>query len=259
MNSSQQVKKYWEERAKEDKEATSTTNDIHLRLIEQRVLLERCKEIINCSILDVGCGDARTSAVVAASLPGSQLTGIDYADHMIDNAKGLHYGLPNLELFVADCTSGMPDPNLNSRFDIAYSTRCLINILEDHHRINAFQFIHKSLKPGGIYLMIENFKEGHNAFNKAREEAGLSPIQIRPHNRFFDEEELEHVAKGLFRLVESLNISSTYYLSSRIVYSKICQENGTVPDYFDNHHKFSALLPFSGNFGPLYLKVLKRV
>jgi len=259
MNSSQQVKNYWEERAKDDKEATSTTNDIYLRLIEQRVLSERCKEIPNFSILDVGCGDARTTAVVADSLPGSQLTGIDYADHMIDNAKSLHYALRNLELFVADCTSGLPGPKLASRFDIAYSTRCLINILEDHHRLNAFKFIHKSLKPGGTYLMIENFKEGHNAFNKAREEAGLSPIPVRPHNRFFDDEELEHATNGLFRVEESLNISSTYYLATRIVYSRICQENGAVPDYRDNHHRFSAQLPFAGDFGPVYLKALRKI
>jgi len=259
MKSSQQVKSYWEERAKDDKEATSTTNDIYLRLIEQRVLSERCREIPNFSILDVGCGDARTTAVVADSLPDSQLTGIDYADHMIDNAKSLHYGHRNLELFVADCTSGTPGPELAFKFDIAYSTRCLINILEDHHRLNAFKFIHKSLKPGGTYLMIENFKEGHNAFNKAREELGLSPIPVRPHNRFFDDEELEHATNGLFRVEDSLNISSTYYLATRIVYSKICQENGVAPDYRDNHHKFSADLPFAGDFGPVYLKVLKKI
>jgi len=76
MNSSQQVKKYWEERAKDDKEATSTTNDIYLRLIEQRVLSERCKEIPNFSILDVGCGDARTTAVVADSHPNHNLLGL---------------------------------------------------------------------------------------------------------------------------------------------------------------------------------------
>jgi SAM-dependent methyltransferase len=259
MNSSQQVKNYWEERAKGDKEATSTTNDVYLRLIEQRVLSERCRQMPNFSILDVGCGDARTTAVVADRLPGSQFTGIDYADHMIENAKRLHYRLSNLELFVADCSSGTPRPSLANRFDIAYSTRCLINILEDHHRLNAFKFIHRSLKPGATYLMIENFMEGQNAFNNAREEAGLSPISVRPHNRFFDDEELKHATNGLFRVEESLNISSTYYLATRIVYSRICQANGVAPDYHDNHHKFSAQLPFAGDFGPLYLKTLKKV
>jgi SAM-dependent methyltransferase len=259
MNSSQQVQNYWEERAKVDNEATSTTNDVYLRQIEQRVLLDKCREAFNASILDIGCGDARTTAFIANSLPGSQLKGIDYAEQMIANAKSLHYDLPNLHLSVASCTSGMPDPRFLSAFDIAYSTRCLINILEDDQRHNAFQFIYKSLKPGGIYLMVENFMEGHNAFNKIREYSGLTPIPVRPHNRFFEQKELEYVTRGLFSVEESINISSTYYLATRIIYSNICNENGVAPDYQDSHHKFGSQLPFAGDFGPVYLKILKKL
>lgn len=259
MNSSQQVQNYWEERAKDDNEATSTTNDIYLRQIEQRVLLDKCSEVLNPSILDIGCGDARTTSFIANSLPGSQLKGIDYAEQMIANAKSLHYALPNLHLSVANCASGMPDPSFMSAFDIAYSTRCLINILEDNQRHNAFQFIHKVLKPGGMYFMVENFMEGHNSFNKIRESTGLPPIPVRPHNRFFDQRELEYITKGLFSIEGSTNISSTYYLATRIVYSNICNEKGIAPDYQDSHHKFGSQLPFAGDFGPVYLKILKKL
>jgi SAM-dependent methyltransferase len=258
MNSSQQVREYWDSRAKDDKGATSTTNDVHLRLIEQRVLLDNCKYLDNPLILDVGCGDARTSAALATALPASRITGIDYADHMIDNAKNLHSGVINLDVFISDCTKGEPRPDHISRFDVAFSTRCLINILEDRHRLNAFRYIHKALKPGGVYLMIENFAEGQHKFNSVREAAGLPPIPVRPHNRFFDVHELESLSMGLFTLEESLNISSTYYLVTRVVYAKICMECGVQPDYLDNHHKHGALLPFAGDYGPVYLKVLRK-
>lgn len=258
MNSSQQVREYWESRAKDDKGATSTTNDVYLRQIEQRVLLEKCKSLDNALILDVGCGDARTSAALATSLPASRVTGIDYAGKMIDNAKNLHSGVANLDVLLSDCTMGEPMPDHISRFDIAFSTRCLINILEDRHRLNAFRYIHKALKPGGVYLMIENFTEGHHNFNRVREAAGLSPIPVRSHNRFFDVHELESLAKSLFTLEESLNISSSYYLVTRVVYAKLCMESGIQPDYFDNHHKHGALLPFAGDYGPVYLKVLRK-
>lgn len=259
MQTSQQVREYWEGRAKDDKEATSTTNDIYLRQIEQKVLLDNCKIFDNPLILDVGCGDARTSAVIASSLPTARVTGIDYAQHMIDNATGLHAGVPNLDLLVADCTSGEPSSDHLSKFDIAYSTRCLINILEDKNRSNAFNFIHKSLKAGGIYLMIENFMEGQINFNRVREDVGLQPIPVRHHNRFFDAHEFEMTIDGLFELQESVNISSSYYLTARIVYSKICEDDRVQPDYSDSHHKYASMLPFAGDFGPVYLKILRKI
>jgi SAM-dependent methyltransferase len=259
MQTSQQVREYWEERAKNDKEATSTTNDIYLRQIERRVLLDNCKIAENPLILDIGCGDARTSAFIASSLHTAKISGLDYAQHMIDNANVLYSGISNLDLYVADCTSGEPTPDHLSKFDIVYSTRCLINILEDENRRNAFHFIHKSLKAGGIYLMIENFMEGQINFNRVREDYGLQPIPVRHHNRFFDAHELEMTIDGLFRLQESVNISSSYYLTSRIVYSKICEDKTEQPDYNDSHHKYASMLPFAGDFGPLYLKILRKI
>lgn len=259
MQTSQQVRNYWEGRAKNDKEATSTTNDIYLRKIEQRVLLEQCKPLGDPLILDVGCGDARTSAVIATSLPTAKITGIDYAQHMIDNANALHSSIPNLDLRVADCVSGEPSPNHLSKFNVAYSTRCLINILEDDGRFNAFRFIHKSLKPGGFYFMIENFIEGQANFNKVREDLGLQPIPVRSHNRFFDVNELQTKIEGLFELQKSVNISSSYYLATRIVYSRICEDRNVKPDYNDSHHKYASLLPFSGDYGPVYLKILRKI
>lgn len=259
MHSSHRVRDYWEGRAKDDKEATSTTNDIYLRQIEQRVILEKCKIFDNPFILDVGCGDARTSAVIARSLPTARVTGIDYAQNMIDNAIGLHSGIPNLDLLVADCTSGAPHFDHRYKYDIVYTSRCLINILEDKSRLNAFHFIHKSLKTGGVYFMIENFVEGQANFNKVREDFGLQPISVRHHNRFFAVDELEMAIDGLFELQESTNISSSYYLTTRIIYSKLCEDSAVEPDYSDVHHKYASMLPFSGDFGPVYLKILRKI
>ena len=53
-----------------------------------------------------------------------------------------------------------------------------------------------------------------------------------------------------FRLIKCQNISSLYYLMSRVVYSKICQETSTLPDYDDIHHRLASALPFCGDFGP---------
>ena len=60
------------------------------------------------------------------------------------------------------------------------------------------------------------------------------------------------------KLEEEINISSTYYLVSRIIYSKICAETGVQMDYFDDHHRYAAGLPFSGEFGPVRLICLRK-
>jgi len=107
--------------------------------------------------------------------------------------------------------------------------------------------------------MIENFMEGQINFNRVREDVGLQPIPVRHHNRFFDAHELEMTIDGLFELQESVNISSSYYLTARIVYSKICEDDRVQPDYSDSHHKYASMLPFAGDFGPVYLKILRKI
>jgi hypothetical protein len=54
------------------------------------------------------------------------------------------------------------------------------------------------------------------------------------------------------------NISSAYYLASRVLYSRICQDSGTQPDYFDAHHRYASALPFCGEFGPVRMLCLKK-
>ncbi|MEI6415714.1 MAG: class I SAM-dependent methyltransferase, partial [Pseudomonadota bacterium] len=138
-------------------------------------------------------------------------------------------------------------------------TRCLINLPSWDLQKIALDNIHRSLKIGGIYLMLENFIEGQANFNKVRKDFGLPEIPIREHNFFFQRDHLLNYIDGQFNIEEEVNISSTYYLMSRVIYSKLCSERGHQPDYFDDHHRFAAGLPFAGEFGPLRLICLRRL
>lgn len=249
------IKKYWEDRAAEDSSAQSTTQDFYLREIELNVLSERIRKYLPTRVADVGCGDGRTTTRLAGTFSNTLFCGFDYSSSMVENARRvlLACHTSNVEFAELDICQG-----LNSSFDLIYSTRCLINLPSWEFQQVAIDNIHTALRRGGAYLMVENFIEGQENFNQIRRNFGLPEIPVREHNLFFERARLHNFVSGRFEVEEDINISSTYYLVSRIIYSKICSEAGIKPDYFDDHHRFAAGLPFSGEFGPVRLLCLKK-
>jgi SAM-dependent methyltransferase len=251
------IQRYWEQRAASDRSAQSTTNDVYLRAIEHSVVDEAVVNLEPKRVLDVGCGDARTTAQLAAQHRALSFTGFDYSDSMIANARAVValLGLTNLSLRVADATKDLGDQDV----DFIYTTRCLINVPTWELQQVALDRILAALSPGGHYLMIENFLEGHRLFNELRQKFDLPEISIRNHNCFFERDRLVSAIDGRFSLVSEQNISSSYYVATRIVYSRICKDTGVEPDYFDAHHKYAAMLPFFGEYGPVRALLLKKI
>lgn len=253
---SSQIKHYWEQRAGADATAQSTTQDIYLREIESRVLHEALEKYRPARVMDIGCGDARTTIRVAGAFPATAFLAGDYSDSMLRNAEvNLRVAkLNNVRLEQLDVTRPLSAEGL----DLVYTTRCLINLPTWKMQQDALENIHAVLRPGGVYLMIENFVEGHDNFNHIREALGLAPIPVRTHNLYFERSKLLQFTASRFSLVEEANISSTYYLVSRIIYSRICQDRSVQPDYFDEHHRYASVLPFCGEYGPVRLLCLRR-
>lgn len=252
----EQVKKYWEERASADSSAQSTTHDYYLREIEFRVV----KDLINLhkpsSVMDAGCGDARTTAKLAVEFKDVKFIGGDYSESMVKNARRNidSAGIDNLSVMLCDVIRQFPV----QQQEMIYSTRCLINLPTWELQQSAIQNIANALVSGGVYVMIENFVEGHDNFNQIRKSFGLPEIPVREHNLFFSRARLLDFISSYFEVLDEVNISSTYYLVSRAIYSKICQEKGVDPDYFDAHHKYAAQLPFCGEFGPVRMICMRR-
>jgi SAM-dependent methyltransferase len=250
-----QIKAYWEERATKDSGAQSTTQDYYMREIEFRVLRNIILRFGPVSLCDIGCGDALTTIRLAMEFPSITFWGYDYSDAMLRNAQN-NLGqarISNLNIGPCDVTKNVP-----GNYDMIFTTRCLINLPSWTLQKEALANIHRSLRDEGVYAMIENFIEGHQEFNRIREAYGLPPIPVRDHNLFFERERLLESIAGEFNVIEEVNISSTYYLVSRIIYSKICQVRNVQPDYFDEHHAYGATLPFCGEFGPVRMLILKR-
>lgn len=250
-----EIKRYWEDRASRDSSAQSTTQDFYLREIEFNVLSEHIGKYLPNSVVDIGCGDGRTTIRLASKYPAIHFYGFDYSLAMIENAQKV---LLSSQAFNIEFEQFDICYELKASFDFIYTTRCLINLPSWDLQKKAIKNIHEALNVGGVYIMVENFIEGQENFNLVRRKFDLPEIPVREHNFFFQRERLLEYVKDSFLVEEEVNISSTYYLVSRVIYSKICSETGVRPDYFDDHHRFASGLPFCGEFGPVRLLCLKK-
>ena len=251
----EEIKNYWEGRAAGDDSVQSTTQDVFLRQIELNALIQKIQIYDPLTIADVGSGDGRTTVGLSKVFSDKKFQGFDYSESMVNNSLKVikEQKVTNVEFGQFDIMD-----SVGKNFDLIYTTRCLINLPGWEMQKKAIKNIWDALADNGVYLMIENFVEGQNNFNRIRSQYGLPAIPIREHNCFFEQEKLFEYTDGLFDVEEELNISSNYYLVSRVIYSKICSDTGQEPNYFDDHHKYAATLPFCGEYGPVRLIIFKK-
>lgn len=259
-----EIKTYWEERAKNDANVTATTDDVHLRELEIRSIVEEVKKLSidkGSTILDIGCGDGYSTINVANNFPDVNFWGIDYSQHMIDNAKkrlNANTQLSARVLFtVGDVTDLKPSLG-DTRFSCAITDRCLINMENYEDQVLAISQIANHVLPGGIYIAVENFIEGQNNMNATRSAIGLPEIKVRWHNLFFTEDGFEKAVKPYFDILALKDFTSAYYYATRVIYSKMCQMRGEQPDYLHDIHKLAIDLPMFGKFSPIRMAILKR-
>ena len=97
-----------------------------------RELIARLKLGGDESVLDVGSGDGKVTAEIAAALPRGRVVGLDGSREMIEFARA-HYAdrqFPNLEFLCMDARQ----IELSRRFDIVFSNAAL-HWIEDHQAV----------------------------------------------------------------------------------------------------------------------------
>lgn len=96
-------------------------------------------------VLDIGCGDGKVTAEIAASVPQGSVAGIDNSPDMIGFAKAAYEG-GNLRFQIADATA-LP---FDAEFDVVFSNACL-HWIYDHRSV--LHGIRRALKRGGRVLL----------------------------------------------------------------------------------------------------------
>lgn len=261
----EKIKEYWDERAKQYSGiSAATTNDVHLRELEISTIIETFHQIDipkNGSVLDVGCGDGYSVFKVAQAISDFCFLGIDYSENMIKNAcKRLesHPELKDCVTFIVGDVTELKETCANSVYDVILSDRCLINLDSAESQYHAIAQIAEHTKPGGYYIAIENFIEGHENMNKARRSVGVPEISVRWHNLYFKEHEFIYNVERFFEDIIFKNFSSSYYFATRVIYSAMCQMRGEEPDYNHEIHQFSVNLPWIGQFSPIRMAVMRK-
>lgn len=128
------------------------------------------------NVLDVGCGDGKITAQIAAREPGGSVVGVDPSQEMIDFARQ-HFdaeAYPNLRFHTADARH----LDFHEAFDWVVSFNALHWIPDQDA---ALRSIASALKPGGVAQLRFVYKGELKSLESVIEDTRLSPKW----NRFF--------------------------------------------------------------------------
>jgi ubiquinone/menaquinone biosynthesis C-methylase UbiE len=259
------VLEFWEGEAKKHGASDLATNpDQHYRKLEISRIIEVLKMLKHDTILDVGCGNGHTTNLLSETFPDADITGVDFSQQMVSQAENDYGG--QIDFHVGDVLSLSRSRELTGmHFDVVLSTRCLINLANfDEQKIGILE-MRKMLAPEGRLVLVENIKEGLDNLNAVRAKFGLDPIKERWHNHYLPQQDLMQFLQGLqghmFSQEYVENIGNMYYMASRVIYAKMCKDQGIEPDYNNPINEIASQMPTFGEFyacSPNFLVVLKN-
>ena len=190
MDIDERIKAYWED------PVTRSLIDENLRMLEEGVVTTHLRP--GMEIVDIGCGDGE-STIRYASLVKKCL-GLERSEHLISRAqeKLSASRLPNLSFSSGDINE------LGAyigQFDLAITQRVVTNMSSWDAQVAVMDNVRAVLRPGGIYVMVENISEGHDYLNALRAGVGLREIPRHWHNLYLNHQMVMKYFEGRFHLI----------------------------------------------------------
>lgn len=225
------IKAFWEKQG-------STHDDSHHASWGDRYAIELEVETISRfvkpgdAVLDIGCANGFSTFRQHEINPAARYTGVDYAASMIAAAdKALAAkGLPQDAIrFGVASILGLPFEE--GAFDVAYTTRVLINLPTWEQQRQGILESLRVVRRGGLLVISEGFWEPLCLLNSLRLMLKLEPLAEHDFNRYLKKAKLEAwlAEQGLSFEVEEF--SSLYYLGSRVLRELIQKEELPWGDY----------------------------
>jgi SAM-dependent methyltransferase len=253
------IKEYWEQQA-------HTHADSHWASWGDHWMIDLEIETIGKHIgphdrvLDIGCANGFSAFRQAELRKPSSITGVDFASAMIDAAKRSNEGRSDataLDFHVGDVRALEFADNT---FDIAYTTRVLINLPTWEQQKQGIDECLRVVKPNGLVVLSEGFWEPLVLLNAMRALKALPPLVEHDFNRYLKMSSLDaHLGgRGLHYDVE--DFSSIYYLGSRFL-RELVTDPSAYPGFSNpvNERFFALEREFSGGgFGIQQAIVIRK-
>ena len=206
----------------------------------------------NPQVLDLGCGNGYQIKRQKNYFPQCNFYGIEFTPEL--------FQLANIEgkIKLLDMRKL---PWFSHKFDIIYSERSIINLYSWNFQEQALKNIGENLRPGGLYIMMESFKESLHQLNRVKKELGVITGKESKHNLFLTESVVKTLKKiGLFEKpgVMPKNYLSSHYFLSRVFYQFLKPKGGRGKDSllveFFRHSLPSSPLHYS----PIQFRVFQK-
>lgn len=236
-------------------------------LISIILKLKSASNATSLRVLDVGCGNGYVAARLQCEFPFLIIDGIDANSGMTECANSRL--LPNANFYHASAAQLSSVEIFENNYDLVFSTRCFINIMDTEERYESIKISSKYLKSGGILALMEGFQDGQIKYNQVRNALGFETIPPAWHNIYLDivklvqylDDELEYMDEIKMTSLElNQHFLSNRYLAMRVLLPLFKDD----ADFFNNNRNdatglaLSYLLPKTTNFSPLQLHLWKK-
>lgn len=176
-------------------------------------------------ILDVGCSNGYSVFRQFDKNNTIKISGIDFADSMIRYAQELKkkkYEDKAIDFSVGDILDIKFE---NNYFDIAYTTRVLINLPNWEDQKKGIKELLRVVRPGGKVIVSEAFWEPLTLLNALRALKNLDPLEMHDFNRYLHFDKLDSFLKKDGICFEKKDFSSIYYFGSRFLRELVTDTN----------------------------------
>jgi SAM-dependent methyltransferase len=202
-NKLQQTKEHWETSQVE------SLKDTNLRNIEINSIVTSLKAHANISsnamLADFGCGDGFDTQCFSKYV--SKSVGFDYSHEMLSRASQRQSDslrFQHLDLLSED---------VPGTYDAVVSKRFIINLGEWSIQSKCISKIAKAVLPGGVFFMLECYKQGFNNLNLHRNKVGLPPLIEPYHNTYLDYDETLELLSEDFSVIKVIDFSTYFYFT----------------------------------------------
>lgn len=140
----EELRTLWNRQAADWRLQVGDEGDRNRRLNSDPVLWEMAGPVGGLRVLDAGCGTGYLCHQLHAR--GARVTGVDFAERMIEQARAAY---PGLEFHVDSCAELRSQPD--AAFDLVVANYVLMDTPELDGTLRAFRRV---LKPGGAALVV---------------------------------------------------------------------------------------------------------